>query len=506
MAKGEGSEQYSNASLLNKPDNSDVIKLSSKKENRNRLSVCNKICYAVGGAPYQITGCALGFFLQIYLLDVAQLDPFQASIILFAGRAWDAVTDPTVGFLVSRSPWTRFGRMLPWILFSTPLAVISYFLIWYVPPFENGKVIWYLVFYCIFQSLQTCFHVPYSALTMFISSEQKERDSATAYRMTVEVLGTVVGTAIQGQIVGMANAPCLPGPGDILANLSNYSLLAGHNSSEPVISLDHTKTAYMISSGIISIIYVLCAIVLFCGVKEQKDSCRPRSEPMGFFQGIRLVMGHGPYVKLIMVFLFTSLAFMLLEGNFALFLQLHTGLQKRLPEYTAGHHAFRYSGHPILAVVPDPLWEKDGGLRWHLGCGPLHDPGGPFLLPWSMLPDVVDDFQVQNPDSTGHEALFYSFYVFFTKFASGVSLGVSTLSLDFAGYISRGCTQPEAVHVTLKVLVSAAPIVLILIGLTILYFYPITEEKRQGNRKLLQELRDNEADSETESTELANMI
>uniref|UniRef100_A0A3Q0SIH5 Major facilitator superfamily (MFS) profile domain-containing protein n=1 Tax=Amphilophus citrinellus TaxID=61819 RepID=A0A3Q0SIH5_AMPCI len=81
---------------------------------QNKLSVCNKICYAIGGAPYQITGCALGFFLQIYLLDVAQLDPFYASIILFVGRAWDAVTDPTVGFLVSRSPWTRFGRMLPW--------------------------------------------------------------------------------------------------------------------------------------------------------------------------------------------------------------------------------------------------------------------------------------------------------------------------------------------------------------------------------------------------------
>lgn len=41
------------------------------------------------------------------------------------------------------------------ILLSTPLAVISYFLIWYVPPFENGKVIWYLFFYCLFQTLQT---------------------------------------------------------------------------------------------------------------------------------------------------------------------------------------------------------------------------------------------------------------------------------------------------------------------------------------------------------------
>lgn len=37
------------------------------------MSICSKLCYAIGGAPYQITGSALGFFLQIYLLDVAQV-------------------------------------------------------------------------------------------------------------------------------------------------------------------------------------------------------------------------------------------------------------------------------------------------------------------------------------------------------------------------------------------------------------------------------------------------
>ncbi|MEQ2209210.1 hypothetical protein XENOCAPTIV_026677, partial [Xenoophorus captivus] len=41
------------------------------------------------------------------------------------------------------------------ILFSTPFAVLTYFLMWYVPSFEEGKVIWYLVFYCLFQSMQT---------------------------------------------------------------------------------------------------------------------------------------------------------------------------------------------------------------------------------------------------------------------------------------------------------------------------------------------------------------
>lgn len=528
MAKGEGGEQYSNASLLNKPGSADGISHARKHENRNRLSICSKLCYAVGGAPYQITGCALGFFLQIYLLDVAQLDPFYASIILFVGRAWDAVTDPTVGFLVSRSPWTRFGRMLPWIVLSTPLAVISYFLIWYVPPFEDGKVIWYLFFYCIFQTLQTCFHVPYSALTMFISSEQRERDSATAYRMTVEVLGTVLGTAIQGQIVGLANAPCLPGPRDPVVAMSNTSKFGGFNDSESVISLDHTKTAYMIASGVICLIYILCAVVLFFGVREQKESSRPRSEPMSFFQGIKLVMGHGPYAKLVMVFLFTSLGFMLLEGNFALFCSSTLGFRNDFQNILLvimlaatlaipfwqwflsrfGKKSAVYAGS--LSVIPFMILVvclKSNLVVTYI-CSFAAGVGvaSAFLLPWSMLPDVVDDFQVHNPDSTGHEALFYSFYVFFTKFASGVSLGISTLSLDFAGYITRGCSQPEAVDLTLKLLVSAAPVSLILIGLVILYWYPINEERRQGNRKLLQEQRDNEADSETDSTELGNMV
>lgn len=45
--------------------------------------------------------------------------------------------------------------LLPRILCSTPFAISSYFLIWLVPPFEQGKVVWYLIFYCLFQSMQT---------------------------------------------------------------------------------------------------------------------------------------------------------------------------------------------------------------------------------------------------------------------------------------------------------------------------------------------------------------
>lgn len=129
--------------------------------------------------------------------------------------------------------------------------------------------------------------------------------------MTVEVLGAVLGTAIQGQIVGRANTPCVPRPSDFVPNGTNLSAVAGHNDSVFVLTLDHTvnrcppsfifhrqnkygvyrsapnwalacltcvfviwfllqKTAYMTASGVICLIYVLCAVVLFFGVREQK--------------------------------------------------------------------------------------------------------------------------------------------------------------------------------------------------------------------------------------------
>ncbi|XP_058234058.1 sodium-dependent lysophosphatidylcholine symporter 1-B [Hemibagrus wyckioides] len=525
MARGEGAEQYSNASLLKKRDANENT-TASKREAERPLSVCNKLCYAIGGAPYQITGCALGFFLQIYLLDVALLDPFYASIILFVGRAWDAITDPTVGFLVSRTPWTRYGRMMPWIVLSTPFAVTSYFLIWYVPPVDQGKVLWYLIFYCLFQTLQTCFHVPYSALTMFISSDQKERDSATAYRMTVEVLGTVIGTGIQGQIVGMANAPCIPVGNDLNSTSQNFE--SELNNTQTHISLEDTRKAYMIASGVICAMYILCAITLFLGVKERKETSKVRSERMSFFRGIRLVMGHAPYAKLVMGFLFTSLAFMLLEGNFALFCSYTLGFRDDFQNVLLvvmlsatltipfwqwfltrfGKKTAVFVGTTIVIpfMITVVLLKSNLIVTYVIAFASGVSIAAAFLLPWSMLPDVVDDFKVLNPESQGHEAIFYSFYVFFTKFASGVSLGISTLSLDFAGYVTRGCTQPAAVDVTLKVLVSAAPIVLIIIGLIIFISYPINEERRQGNRKLLNEQRELESDADSSESELANVL
>ncbi|XP_051712609.1 sodium-dependent lysophosphatidylcholine symporter 1 isoform X2 [Oryctolagus cuniculus] len=528
MAKGEGAESGSAAGLLP----TGIIQASERPaqvkepKKKQQLSVCNKLCYAVGGAPYQVTGCALGFFLQIYLLDVAQVDPFSASIILFVGRAWDAFTDPLVGFCISKSSWTRLGRLMPWIIFSTPLAIIAYFLIWFVPDFPQGQTLWYLLFYCLFETLVTCFHVPYSALTMFISVEQSERDSATAYRMTVEVLGTVLGTAIQGQIVGKVNSPCLQEPNGSAVALESA------NWTHSTTSLRETQNAYLLAAGVIASIYVICAVILILGVREQREPCEAQqTEPMSFFRGLRLVMSHGPYVKLIAGFLFTSLAFMLVEGNFALFCTYSLGFRNefqnlllaimlsatftipiwqwfltRFGKKTAVYVGIS-SAVPFLILVA--VRESNLIVTYVVAVAAGVSVAAAFLLPWSMLPDVIDDFHLKQPRSQGTEPIFFSFYVFFTKFASGVSLGISTLSLDFAGYQTRGCSQPRRVKFTLNMLVTMTPIALILVGLLLFKLYPIDEDRRRQNKKALQALRDEASSSgcsDTDSTELASIL
>uniref|UniRef100_A0A670XS21 MFSD2 lysolipid transporter A, lysophospholipid n=1 Tax=Pseudonaja textilis TaxID=8673 RepID=A0A670XS21_PSETE len=482
MAKGEGAESVSSAGLLQPSILKPEELARSKRESKTKLSICSKVCYAIGGAPYQITGCALGFFLQIYLLDVVQMDPFYASIILFVGRAWDAITDPLVGFFISKSSWTCFGRLMPWIVFSTPFGVISYFMIWLVPDISQGQVMWYLFFYCIFQTLVTCFHVPYSALTMFISREQSERDSATAYRMTVEVLGTVLGTAIQGQIVGRVDIPCISDPPFL--NMNNSSVVLEEvNITRDTGSLSDTRNAYMIAAGVIGGIYILCATILSLGVRERQESSELQlAEPVSFFQGLKLVMKHGPYIKLIAAFLFTSLAFMLLEGNFALFCT-----------YTLG---FRNEFQNILlaimlsATLTIPFWQ------W-------------FLIRFGKKTAVYIGISSATPFLISVVILESNLVMtYVVAVAAGMSVAAAFLLPCFAGYKTRGCSQPEEVKLTLKILVSAAPVALIIFGLLLFKLYPIDEDRRKKNKKALQDLRDEESNSstETDSTELASIV
>ncbi|XP_067400962.1 sphingosine-1-phosphate transporter MFSD2B [Emydura macquarii macquarii] len=512
-ADGPGKAAAPRAALLQEepPREPALERPAAEVRQEDRLSVCTKLCYAIGGAPNQVATSATAFFLQIYLLDIAHITPFHASLVLFIGKAWGAVTDPVAGFFISKTKWTKIGRLMPWMLGCTPFTIVSYFFMWYLPPFVAGRVVWYLTFYCLFQTLTTLFQVPYSALTMFLSPDQKERDSATAYRMTVEVLGTLIGAALHGQIVASAHASdhCTVNL-TVNATDSSSALSNTSNLAEPLGLQSHGRDVYMIAAGVIGGVYLFGTLILFIGVKEKDDPYALNSDKaIPFLKGLRLTMKHGPYLKLTASFLLISTAVQLEQSNFVLFCTHAASL----------HNHFQYLVVTILvsAAVSIPFWQwflqqfgkKSAafGISWMIPFAVMLvtipnlvlayvvafvsglSIAASLLLPWSMLPDVVDHFRLLNPHAKGHETIFYSSYVFFTKMSAGIGLGISAASLEFAGYKTGICRQSSIVILTLKILIGAVPAILIVTGLFILLFYPITEKSRKETEFELELLR-----------------
>ncbi|MCI4381156.1 hypothetical protein PGIGA_G00248500 [Pangasianodon gigas] len=136
------------------------------------------------------------------------MEAFFVSLILFVTRVWDAVTDPLVGYLVSRSGRTPIGKLLPWSVLSMPLGILSYVLLWFIPHAAHSSSVgvpWYLIISCLFQTLMSCYHVPYMSLNMFLGGSERDRDSATAYRMSAEVLSMLLAAVMQGQVLRVYN-------------------------------------------------------------------------------------------------------------------------------------------------------------------------------------------------------------------------------------------------------------------------------------------------------------
>uniref|UniRef100_A0A3Q3VSQ8 Uncharacterized protein n=1 Tax=Mola mola TaxID=94237 RepID=A0A3Q3VSQ8_MOLML len=482
MTKGERAARVSAGRLL-KPTESTLFceilphsPLSLQTELGQKLSLCSKLCFAIGGVPKEVAASATAFFLQIYLLDVAQINAFQASMVLFIGKAWGAVTDPVVGFFITKSKWTKIGRLMPWMVGCTPFLVVSYFYLWFVPPFISGRFIWYLGFYCLYQTLITCFHVPYSALTMFLSMDQRERDSATAYRMTMEVLGTLVGAAIQGQIVASAHTlkhcPTHNMSAGNLGNSSGAEIVKSLVRSQDYLS--HSKEVYMIAAGVIGGVFIICTVVMFLGVKERDGEALFQLNHTQDDCICACIASHHIFFLLV----FTQVSAVISIPLWQWFLQ-------RFGKKTAAFCGITWimPFTMMLVFIPNVV------VAYVVAVSSGLSVAASLLLPWSMLPDVVDDFRLANPYSKGHEAIFYSFYVFFTKFAAGISLGVSTLCLEFAGYDTGACKQPTPVVYTLKLLIGAAPVAFIITGLMILLLYPISEDVRLRNKVCLDELR-----------------
>lgn len=490
-------------------------KINSKnKDNQGsgRLSIFRKLCFGIGGLPYEMTSNCLGLFIPTFLLEIAGLRPKDLSIILFYGKLWDAFTDPLIGYIVSKFN-SKWGKLRPWIIFSAPFAVFCYIMIWYVPDLsKHDKLYYYLFFYCGFQTFLSCLHVPYTSLTMYLTHSQKERDSATGYRMGLEVFGVFLAAAIQGAMITIYEAKfsCA----DKLASLNQSNIISSNftplETSFLIPGYNKLAEGYLLSSGIMGAIYLFSCVTTFLGTKEMKSVITDKDNH--FIGSIKAVFKSKSYLTLLLSYLFNSVASKLLQTNFALYCKhsikardqyqlliivLLVAIILSMPiwQYSIKRYGKKITyGIGLVTFIPnlipllfitDEIW-----LMYIITifCG--ISMSSHFLLPWSMLPDVIDEFMVKRGERK--EAIFYSFFVFFTKFSSGLSVALSSIFLEYSGYVNcpNGCcTQPDSIKLALRYLLVPVPVFMIFISMIFLYFHPIGNTQRKNNKNALDSMR-----------------
>lgn len=437
---------------------------------RHKLSLTTKLAFGAGDLGPAILGVVNGFFLNAFLLQVAKIPPGLVALIFLIVKIWDSVNDPIIGALTDRTN-TRWGRRRPWLLFGAVPLGVAFFLHWIVPPLDlTGKFWYYLIVAILLDTALTAVLVPYTALTPELSSDYHERTSLNMYRFSFSILGGVVAAAVHNLIV------------------------TGPFEKDP-------QTGNMVSAAIWTFFLIVPPLFTFAFTRENQFRPDAEDHGPGFWAGLKIAFSNRAFIYVTSIYLLSWLCIQFVQNNLLLYVQYWIGpegakqftilvigvqvsafifvlIWGRLSQHLGKQQVY-YIGMSIWIIVEVALFFVPRGALTPLYIlGPLAGVGLAigYLIPWSMLPDVIELDELKTGQR--REGVFYGFFVFLQKL--GISLGValSNLTLEVVGYNEAlGQQQPVAVLTALRLFVSLIPAVILLFSFIPVYLYPITKEK-----------------------------
>ncbi len=163
-----------------------------------KLSILEKISYALGDGAANIAWRGVSTFLFVFYTDVFGLAPLVVGTLMLVVRLSDGISDVVMGAICDRTT-TRWGKFRPWILWTAiPLAIILS-LMFTNPDWDmTSKVIYAYTTYILFTLIYTANNIPYGSLMAVMTPDDQERTSLGSYRMVGAFAG---GMLVQGLLL-----------------------------------------------------------------------------------------------------------------------------------------------------------------------------------------------------------------------------------------------------------------------------------------------------------------
>jgi glycoside/pentoside/hexuronide:cation symporter, GPH family len=448
-----------------------------------KLSFSTKLAYGAGDLGPAMTANVLAFFLLFFFTNVAGLNPGWAGSILMIGKVWDAINDPIVGMLSDRTQ-SRWGRRHPWMLFGAIPFGITFFLQWLVPPLNQWGLFWYYVVVgLLFNTCYTAVNLPYTALTPELTQDYNERTSLNSFRFTFSIGGSIL-SLIMAQVIFAFVKP----PG---------SASACNNGALQYLVLGATTAAL----SVLPLFWCVWGTRHRVAQAEQQRLAAPPAPELPFAEQLRIVFGNRPFLYVIGVYFCSWLAvqvtasiipyfvvnWMQAESQFIFVLiavqvtaLAMLSVWSRLSD-RYGKKAVYFMGSSIWIIAQFGLFflqPGQTGLMYVLAIMAGIGVSTAYLVPWSMVPDVIELDELQTGQR--REGVFYAFMVLLQKIGLAVGLFLLGVGLAWSGFLERVPCQPAPVQpasalLAIRLAVGPLPTVFLLLGLVLAYFYPITQ-------------------------------
>ncbi len=462
------------------------------EEKNGKLSFADKTVVSTGGLTMFLGNNSVNALGMAFYNMMLKVNPSWIGVALSIPRLYEAFADPLMGTITDNFR-SKYGRRRPFILLGAVLMMLSFGLIWMVPLdlSEKGKIIWFVVTSLVFYTAFTIFSIPYVSLTYEMSPDYDERTSVQGY---------VTFWSKTGELLYQAVIP-------LAGVLVSWKLVGDKTYGVRVVTWVYAVVGMGILGGIPAIFGKERYYEL--NVREKKEAKDP------FWKTITHTMKNMPFVMMCLISVATMFA-----GMFASCMDyyllvyymfngdLEAGASWKLI-VTVGYATMGFVGIPIIVGICKRttklqalqfvygLMMLNAVLRWFIyQPGNQHwiwlDPltGGMFWIGvgtvmQSMVADICDDDELRN--GTRREGMFGAMFQWATKLSIALSWALAGVLLDRIGFDAKlEANQTAATFMSMRVSMCFGAALPALMCFILMRFYPLTKEKSEENRRLLE--------------------
>jgi glycoside/pentoside/hexuronide:cation symporter, GPH family len=427
-----------------------------------KLPLVTKLGFGAGDVANNLFFTTASLYLLYYYTDVLGLSPAVGGWIFAAALLWDAISDPIMGYLASRTR-TRWGRYRPYLLFGAVPLAASWVLI-FVPTGLTGfaLILFALAAHMLFRTVYTIVGMPYLSLTAAMTADSGERGSLAAFRM---VGATAAGLFVAFSTLKLAEAL---GQGDAMRGFLVTAILYGVVATALLFwtfatSFERPETVESLAArpdrkAMVAMLLVnrpLHLIALWLLANSMAGTLFGKTLPYVLKYDLGRADLIGP-----------CLAAMTAAAMVSIPVWAWVARKTSKRTITIGGAMVGVIGYlALLAFPPTAGALLFANLAW-IGFGA----GAGYLAFWSMVPDTVEFGQFST--GTRAEGVVFGTIAFVQKAALGISVGILGELLSWIGYTANTVQTPETLA-GMRMLLTVGPLIMLGLGIVAIWFYVI---------------------------------